>query len=223
MTRSPAGQLLHVAVTDLRVELRAAEVLLVIAPAGAVPLVLLPLAIGTDLPLLRQVGPGFYWVVVLLFGILVTQRGSSRHSAAQQAQVRLCGVEPAAQALARIAANATLLLVFEAVLLPAMVVLYNPDLGVWPWLLAAMPVVALGLAALGTLASALSQGLSGQVTLAPLLVLPLSVPLLLGASQVLEAARYDRAQWPWLLLTATMDVVVLVGAVTSASTLDEAL
>lgn len=215
------AQLLRIAHTDLRIEARAAEVLLVVVPAGAVPLVLLPLAIGTDLPLLRRIGPGFYWIVVLLFGLLVTQRSSVRHSPAQRALLLLCGVEPAVRALAHTLANALLLLGLEVVLLPAMVALYDPEPATWPWLAAAMPVIALGLAGLGTFASALSEGLSGQAALAPLLVLPLSVPLLLGATQVLEAVRYDRPPWPWLLLAATMDVVVLLAAVFSAGTLED--
>ena len=61
----------------LALERRTGEALLVVAPFGAVALLLLPMAVGTDIPLLRQVGPGFYWLVVLLFGVMLTVRHSA--------------------------------------------------------------------------------------------------------------------------------------------------
>ena len=30
-----------------------------------------PLAVGTDVPLLERIGPGLYWAIVMLFGVLV--------------------------------------------------------------------------------------------------------------------------------------------------------
>lgn len=216
------AQLVELTRKDLRVEARTGEALLVTAPFGAVALMFLPLAVGTDLPLLSQVGPGFYWVVVLLFGVLVTLRQSGVDGPAQRTLLRLSGVEPVVRVLARVVANAVLLLAFEAVLLPVMVVLYNPDLRDWPWLLSVMPLVAVGLAFLGALADGLSDSLQGRVTLGPLLVVPLAMPLLLGATQVLEAARYERPPWPWLLLVATVDLVVLLGTTLSAAALEEA-
>ncbi len=63
-----ARQALEVAVKDLRVEARSGEALPVILPFGAVALLLLPIAVGADLALLRQAGWGMFWVVVLLFG-----------------------------------------------------------------------------------------------------------------------------------------------------------
>lgn len=200
---------------DLRVELRASEALLVTAPFGAVALLLVPLAVGSDVPLLRQVGPGLYWVVVLLFGVLVTLRQSAVDTPAQLAVLRLCGVHPGVRLAGRAAANAVLLLAFEVLLVPVAVVLYDPDVAGWPWLLPVFPLVAAGLAVLGTLANALVHGLAGRSTLGPLLVAPVALPLLLGASQTLEAARYGRAPWPWLLLIATVGLgaAVITGLV----------
>ncbi len=63
----PLQQCAELARKDLRTEWRAGEALLVTAPFGAVALLLVPLAVGSDTPLLRELGPGVYWLVVLLF------------------------------------------------------------------------------------------------------------------------------------------------------------
>jgi heme exporter protein B len=209
-TTGSIRQCVELARKDLRLELRAGEALLVTAPFGAVALLLVPLAVGSDVPLLRQVGPGLYWVVVLLFGVLVTLRQSAVDGSAQLAVLRLCGVHPGVRLAGRAVANAVLLLAFEVVLAPIAVLLYDPDLSGWPWLLPVFPLVAAGLAVLGTLSNALTEGLAGRTALGPLLVVPVALPLLLGASQTLEAARYGREPWSWLLLILTVDLVAAV-------------
>lgn len=50
---TPLTQCLALARKDLRLERRAGEALLVTAPFGATALLLAPLAVGTDTPLLR--------------------------------------------------------------------------------------------------------------------------------------------------------------------------
>lgn len=206
---------------DLRLEFRAGEALLVTAPFGAVALLLVPLAVGSDVPLLRQVGPGLYWVVVVLFGVLVTLRQSAVDDPAQLAMLRLCGVHAAVRLAGRAAANAVLLLAFEVLLLPVAVLLYDPELSGWPWLLAVLPLVAVGLAVLGTLANALAHGLAGRTTLGALLVVPVALPLLVGATQTLDAARYGRAPWSWLLLMLTVDLAMAVAVGLTARHLEE--
>ncbi len=210
---SAPTQCAEIAKRDLRLEVRAGEAMLVIAPFGAVALLLAPMAVGTNTPLLRQLGPGLYWLVVLLFGVLITFRHSATENSAQRGVLRLCGVDPVVRLAGRAAANIVLLLAFQTLLAPVAFVLYAPELtGGW-WLLPVLPLVAVGLGVLGTLANALADGLAGRTTLGPLLVAPIAVPLLLAATQVLEAARLGRPPWPWLLLMLTVDLAaMLLGA-----------
>jgi heme exporter protein B len=203
-------------------ERRTGEALLVVAPFGAVALLLLPMAVGTDIPLLRQLGPGFYWLVVLLFGVMLTVRHSAEDGPGQKALLTQCGVDPAARAIARIVADAVLLLTFQLILVPVAVALYDPRIAGWPWLLIVLPLVAVGLAALGALAGAVSAGAPGRAVLGPLLVVPLTVPLLLGATQVIEAAKYAREPWPWFLLMGLADLLTLLATVLAVPELEEA-
>lgn len=217
----PARQALELARKDLRLEARAGEALLVTAPFGGVALLLVPLAVGTDVPLLRSVGSGMYWVVVLLFGVLVTLRQSGVDTPAQIALLRLTGVHPAVRLAGRAAANAVLLLAFELAVLPVAVIVYDPPLGSWPWLLLILPLIAVGLAMLGTLAGALAQGLAGRTALGPLLVVPLALPLLLSATQIVEASGYGRSPWSWVALLALVDLIAALAVILSARSLEE--
>lgn len=92
----------------------------------------------------------------------------------------------------------------------------------WPWLAPAALLVAAGRGVLGALADALARDLAGRTTLGPLLVAPLAVPLLLGATQVLTAARYHRPAWPWLVLMLTADLLTALAAALCVAHLEEA-
>jgi heme exporter protein B len=216
-----ARQALEVAAKDLRVEARSGEALPVILPFGAAALLLLPIAVGADLPLLRQAGWGMFWVVVLLFGTLVAVRGTAVDGPAQRDLLALLGVDPAARFLGQTLASALLLGVFQLLLAPVAVALYDPGLAGWRWLALAVPLVAVGLSALGTLAGSLAASLPARSTLAPLLVLPLSLPLLLAGTQLAAGATYGRSPAAWLLLLVAIDLVVMVAGILAAGPLEE--
>ena len=211
------GQAREMGLKDLRVEGRSGEVLNITIPFGAVALLLIPLAIGIDRPLIAAVGPGMFWVVTLLFGMLVTFRHSATETVANREMMVLLGMDPAAQFVGRVAASFLLLLAFEGVLAPLTIVLYNPDpVSGWPALIVVLLLMAIGLALIGTLASGITSGLRSRNTLAPLLVAPLSLPLLVGASQTYEAlAQESSILTPILLLVAVVLGLAVVGVLTA--------
>jgi heme exporter protein B len=206
---------------DLLRERRRGEVLWVTVPFGAIALLLIPLAIGIDTPTLRTIGPGLYWIVVLLFGVLVTVRRTAEEAGAERALTMRLGVDPAAVFLGRSLANAGLILLFEVVVGAVAVTLYDVPLDNWPWLLAVLPAAAAGLALLGTLAGAIASGVGGA-HLVPFIVAPLAVPLLLGATQALDAGFDDGTGiLAWVLLMVLVDLVLLVVGVLTARPLQE--
>ena len=80
---------------ELRDEARAGEIVTVVLPFGAVALLTIPMAIGIETQLLSRIGPGIFWTIVFLFGIVVTQRQSAVSSPALRDTIRLLGVDPA--------------------------------------------------------------------------------------------------------------------------------
>jgi heme exporter protein B len=215
------SQVSTIARRDLRRERRSGEVLWVTLPFGAIALLLVPLAVGTDAPMLARIGPGLYWVVVLLFGVLIAIRQTNAETVAQRDQVALTGLDPAAIYLGKCAASFVLLLVFEVLLGAVTVVLYDVVPEGIAWLPVVMVIVAAGLSLLSTLAAGIVSTGSNAAALVPLLVAPLSVPLLIGATQALEALRFAGSTLTWVLMMIVTVLVLAIAGILSARPLQE--
>lgn len=210
-----------IASRDITRERRSGEVLWVTLPFGAIALLLVPLAIGTDAPMLQRIGPGLFWAIVMLFGVLISIRQTTGETEAQRDQLALTGLDPAAVYVGKAAASFLLLLVFQAVLGVVTVVLYDVRPQGW-WLLpVTFVLVAAGLALLGTLASGIVATGRNSAALVPLLVAPLSIPLLIGATQALEALELGRSSLAWVLMMIVTVIVLAIAGVLSARPLQE--
>ena len=131
------------------------------------------------------------------------------------------GIDPVARLFGSASANAVLLVAFEILVVVVALALYNFELARWPWMLAVVPLAAIGLATLGTLASALASSASGGPALVPFLVAPFGVPLLLGATQALDGIRPEDSILPWVLTMIIVDLVIVIGGVLVARPLQE--
>jgi len=206
---------------DLLRERRRGDVLWITIPFGAIALLLIPLAVGTDAALLRQIGPGMYWVIVMLFGVLVAVGKASSETLPQQDASSLAGLDPAAGFVGRSVSSGVLLLIFELVVGVVAVGLYNISVIGIPWLVLTLVLAAAGLALLGTLTGAIVNSTSAGTTLVPLLVAPLSVPLLLGATQAYDGLRFGHSILSWVLVMATVVLIVAMIGVLTARPLQE--
>ncbi len=206
---------------DLLRERRQGDMLWVTIPFGAIALLLIPLAIGTDAVLLREIGPGMYWVIVMLFGVLVAVSRASRETLPQQDASALLGLDPAAGFVGRTISSAIFLLIFEAVVGVVAVGLYDISIIGFGWLIATMLIVATGLALLGTLTASIVNSSSAGTALVPLLVAPLSVPLLLGATQTYDGLQGGYSILSWVLLMVAVVLVVSIIGVLTARPLQE--
>lgn len=207
---------------QLRDEARAGEVGFVIIPFGVIALLAIPMAVGIDTPFLQRIGPGIYWSIVFLFGVVVTQRQSSVGPPAVRDMMRLAGVDPVARLAATTLTTFLLLLGFEVAAGVATIILYDPVLGSWGWIAGLLPLTAAGLAMIGTIAGAIAGGIETRTSLVPLIVIPVAVPLLLGAAQATEGLRVGAGILRWVLLLAVVDVVLAIAGVATARPLEEA-
>lgn len=208
---------------DLLTERRAGEVFSIVTPFGAVALMSFPLAFGIDSALISRVGPAMFWVVVFLFTMQITLRHSASERPHQRAVIVLLGVDPFARLIGRTLAAAVLILAFMAILFPAMLLFYSPDLAPnWPLALVPGALAGIGLAQVGTLAAEVTAGLRTRTTLAPLIVAPLAVPLLIAGSQALESLARDGSILPWTVLVVATDLALAVIGAAIAHPLEEA-
>jgi heme exporter protein B len=205
---------------EVQVEWRTGDVIWVAVPFGGAGLLLLAMAVGADLPILRDLGPGLFWAMLLLFGTLVALRPGTVEPVARHDALLLAGLDPSARFVARAGVAALTVLSFGLLLLAVVLVVYDLGVRVVAWMLVVLPMVAVGLGGLGTLAGDLTWGVQQRGLLASLLVLPLAVPLALAGTQVAESVRYGQSVVPWLAMAVTVDVIVaLVGIATAASLL----
>lgn len=206
---------------DLLRERRSGEVLWVTIPFGAIALFLVPLAVGTDAPTLHRIGPGMFWVILMLFGVLISIRQANAETMPQRDLVALTGIDPAAIFVGKAFTSFLFLLVFELVLWPVTVVLYDvPPVGSIT-LPVVMLLAAAGLSVLGTLAAGIVATAQSGRALVPLLVAPLSVPILLGATQAMESIRLGSGSLLWVLMMTIAFLLLAVAGVLTARPLQE--
>ena len=209
---------------DLMVERRVGDVFRIIIPFAIVSLLVFPLALGVDLTGISLIGPAVFWALGILFGMQVALRQAANDSFDKRDLYALLGVDPAARFVGRAMSGSVLMIGFLAALLAAMIILYSPGLPdgwVWPTI-AASVLMAIGLTELGTLAGEVTAGLRSRNALASLIVAPLALPLVIGASQVLEALSSSAGILPWILLLAATDLALAVAGVGLARPLEEA-
>lgn len=207
---------------DLMVERRAKETLTVVVPFGLAALIALPMAIGIDLPLISRIGPAAYWSTALLFGMQIAWRQTVADAGPNRDLVTLLGVSPVARFWGRVAASAALLALFMLILGIAAIVLFSPELKLSAWLVPIVLLFAAGLAMVSTLAADITTGLSGRSALASVLVVPLALPLLVGAAQAVESLTRGSGILSWLLMLAAVEIVLAVAGTLAARPLEEA-
>lgn len=217
-------QAIEIARVDLVVERRIGNTLRITLPFAVVALMVFPIALGLQLGVVSEVGIGVFWALAILFGMQVALRHSATDTRERRDLQALLGVDPAARFVGRCISGGSLMVGFMLTLLGGMIVLFDPVVppGAWPVLLLATLLVAIGLTELATLAGEVTTDLSNRTVLASLIVAPLALPLIIGASQSVAALERDTGILPWTLLLIATDLALAVAGVALARPLEEA-
>ncbi|REK20813.1 MAG: hypothetical protein DWQ40_05010 [Actinobacteria bacterium] len=217
-------QSLEVSRVDLLVERRLGDTYRIVLPFAVVAMMIFSLALPSSVTDIGDVGVAVFWAVAILYGMQVALRTSLTETQQRRDTVMLLGLDPAARFAGRSMAAFVLLSAFMGILLVAMILLFSPELP-RGWLIATLGAILLasaGLAMLAVLAGEVSAGLRNRSTLAPLIIAPLVVPLVIGASQVLESIARGDGILVWILLLITADLALLTVGVGLAKPLEEA-
>ena len=174
---------------DLRLELRSRDTL----PAMLLFVVSALVVFNFSLPAgsSRPAAYGLLWVAIIFTALL----GLARAFAAEREQRLLDGLvlapcDRSAIWLGKVISMFALLLLAEAVALPAFALFFAP---VDASLVAGLLLADVGLAAVGTLLAAMAAASRARELLLPLLLLPLVIPLVVGgvgASVAADPGRY---------------------------------
>lgn len=171
--------------------------------------------LGTDHEHLVAALPGLLWLGFILSGLLALGRTFlvERENDCWDGLLLAPG-DKSAIYLGKVAANLALMLVVEVILLALFAFFFNVDVGrALPALSLVLPLGTLGFASVGTLFAAMTAHVRAREVLFPVLLLPVEVPVLLGAVKATEAALAGEplsTVTPWLQLLVAADVIYLV-------------
>jgi heme exporter protein B len=174
---------------DLRIEWRTRESLASVVVLGVLLLVVFTIAYDPAPEAAPGLAPSVLWATFVFTGLL----GVQRSFLLEREQDCLAGllvspVDPAAIYAGKLAANVVLLAAMQTLVVPLVGVLLHVDL--WPALPGLVLVLALGnlgFAALATLFAAIAVRVRAREVMLPVLLLPLVVPLLIGAVKATQA------------------------------------
>ena len=205
---------------DLRLEWRTKESLLVMVVFALLVLTLFSFAFGPGGGRgenARAVQAGILWISFLFACVIGLSRtmGVERESAGFSAMY-MSPADPSALYLGKVVSVAVLMGIMELVGFAVLAVFYHAD--VWKSA-AALALVAIsatvGIAAAGTLFSAMSARTRTREVLLPILLFPVLVPVLIAAVKATEA-HLGGGGWTdsrdWIRLMLVYDVVFLVAA-----------
>ena len=170
--------------------------------------------LGGDRERLTAALPGLLWLGFVLSGLVGLGRTFllERENDCWDGLLLTPG-DKSAIYLGKVAGNLLLMLIVEAILLALFALFFNVDVGrALPALSLVLLLGTIGFAAVGTLFAAMTAHVRAREVLFPVLLLPVQVPVLLGAVKATEAALAGEplsAVAQWLQLLAAADVIYL--------------
>jgi heme exporter protein B len=194
---------------DIRCELRSKQTWMGMGMFALLVLVIFNFAFDLRVDNKAAIAPGALWVAFVFASLLGLGRTiTAEREKGLMDRLLLCPVDHKAIYLAKLLGNLLFIAVVEVVALPVFAALFNVPL--FGGLLPIVLLGTLGVAAIGTLFSAMAAATHARELLLPILVFPLIVPVVIGAVRAtgdLMVASPNSP--PWLGLMIAFDVIFL--------------
>ena len=206
------GAILLLAAKDLRIEARRREAIGLVLVTGLLVVAVLGLGLGPGRSVHGAGAAAVLWVAYLFGGVLTFEKtfALERHDDALAALL-LAPVDRGLIFGAKLIVNVVLMLALAAVVTPAAVVLFNFDLAPHAGAFARVMFLGiLGFASVGTLFPAAAASSRPQGGLLALLVFPLTLPLVLVSSQLLNRVFAGAPEGAGTGVLIAFDVIFVV-------------
>lgn len=198
---------------DLVAELRSKELLSAMLVFALIVVVVFNFAVELRMELARETAAGFLWITILFAGMLGLNRSLAREKDRGCLDgLLLCPVDRGQIYLGKMLGNLLFILATEVVIIPLFIFLFGVAF-YRPMLLLIVILGTVGFAGVGTLLSAMAVHTRSREVMLPIILLPVTVPLVLAAvraSRLVLSGRPFADYLPWLLLLLTFDVVLLI-------------
>ncbi|HUZ95846.1 MAG TPA: heme exporter protein CcmB [Edaphobacter sp.] len=201
---------------DLRIEWRSRDSINGMLFFALLVVVVFSLAFDPTAAVSRQISGGILWVALLFATVTALNQAWTREQNHQVLEAQRMAPAPAsALFLGKAIANMLFVLVVEAVLAPVFIVFYNLHVLGNAWLLALiLPLGTWALVVNGTFFAVLGLRTRNRELLLPLLLLPISLPALLGmveATTGVLTAQLDPLEInTWITQLAGYDLVYTI-------------
>lgn len=209
-----------IAAKDLRTELRNKEAISAALSFTLVVILLFSFAFDpVSNPDIRDLSGGLLWIAYLFSGVLLLNRSFSRESSNDCIEALVASpVSGGALFIGKSVSSFLLLLLLELASLPLFGVFYSMD---WtrdfPMLLLVLVLGSWGFTVIGTLFSAVTVNNRLRELMLPLLVFPMTLPVLIACVQLTTVILLGDPMWDsiaWLKLLFGFDIIfTLVGAI----------
>ena len=198
---------------DLHIEWRTRESISGLIALGVLLLVVFTIAHDPTREEQTKLAPTVLWATFVFTGLIGVQRSFLLEREQDcMAGLLMAPIDPAAIFVGKLAANLVLLGGMQAIVVPLVAILLHVDfLPVLPELLVVLSLGNLGFAAGATLFTAMAVRTRAREVLLPLLLLPLTVPVLIASVKATALALGARPPepLPWLQLLLGFDVIVV--------------
>jgi heme exporter protein B len=209
-------QLFTIFVKDLRLEWRTREAMSAMLLFAILVLVIFNFTFNPDRELVLLIGPGILWVAFTFAGVLGLNRAfAAEHDNGCLSGVLLTPIDRGGIYLGKWLANLIFTLVAEAILLPFFILFFNLSLTrELPSLLLVCLLGTVGFTAVGTLLAAVSANTRLREVMLPILLFPITVPVIIGAVESTSLILNHETQGlrDLLRLLILYDVIFLVGS-----------
>lgn len=201
---------------DLLSELKTKQVLVTMIIFAGLVILVFSFAFDPANNTTRAVIPGVIWVIIVFSGIL----GLNRSFISEQRNDTMQGLLVApmdAQSiyLGKFIANFTMILIVEIVSIPFLFLLFNFQIiGSIPYFILIVFIGSFGFIAIGTFLAALAANSKSSEMLLPLLLFPITSPILIGVTQatriILTNMEKLSSALAWMQLVTAYDVIFFV-------------
>ncbi len=205
----------HITVKDLRIELRAKEILGVMAAFSILAVIIFGMAFDLRVPRSIMVAPGVLWGVLLFTGLLSLNRSfSTEMDQKTLLALLLTPVDRSAIYLGKLLANLCFLTAATALLLPVMLFIFDVNF-FHPWILLTLLLGIFGYVSVGTLFAALTANIRSRESMMPILLLPVLAPLFMAGLKMTEMVVDGRtlsAFQNWIGMLVAFDLIFFTAA-----------
>jgi heme exporter protein B len=204
-----------IAAKDLRLELRTRDVVTSVGLFALLVVVTASFTLPLEGSVREGIAAGVLWMAFLFAALL----GLGRSMATEDEEGCLAGllVSPAPREgifLGKLASNLIFTAGVEALIVPLFIALLQLQVGTPALLVVSVALGTLGILTVGTLFAAIAVGTRGREAILPLLVLPVSVPIVIASVKTTESALVGTwgGSTAWLLLMIGFDALFLLVA-----------